>query len=97
MVEWSELITTQDPIVLAGGVFILVLVISLMALQKIFENNVPVAVAGSLIIAVLTARQLYLNNYYGWEGTLGVLLAIAVLILFLRILWAFIKGARRNF
>ena len=85
----------ENPEILAIVLGILVFVLAFYVLRRFMDNRGAVMVI-SLVIGLITGWALYQNEFYGFESALVILIYVAVIGLFLKIAWAFLKGARRN-
>ncbi|HLC31340.1 MAG TPA: hypothetical protein VJK51_01610 [Candidatus Nanoarchaeia archaeon] len=84
----------QDPVFLAVIIFVLVFVILFSILTKSMKNK-GIALLISFSAAGLAGWQLYQHRFYELEQPLIWIIGIVVVILFLKILWAFVRGLRR--
>jgi len=91
-----EILQFENPEVLAIGIFIVSFIVSFRMIFYILKNKGPALIA-ALAISLLSAWKLYQERYYGWEGTLAILLIVIIVIIIGRIFWAFIRNARRSF
>lgn len=87
----------QNPESLAIAVALLIFIMSFVVLRKVTKMEKGVLLVISFVISVGVAWQLYKQRFYGWEGSLAVILVVIVIVLFVMILLAFIKFIRRNF
>ncbi len=89
----------QNPEVLAVAVAFLVfmMVFYILSRKRLFGSNKGVAIVISLILAAVAGRELYTNEFYGYEVNLVILIYVAVLLVVLRIVWAFVRNIRSNF
>lgn len=86
----------EHPEGLAIGVFIILFTLSYTILAKTaFKKNTALAIIISLIISGLAALKLMTERFYGYESILAVLMYIAIIGIFLKIAWAFIRNFRR--
>lgn len=92
----SEYLMLQNPELLAIGVFIILFAIAFSVLIRVIHNK-GITLVVSLIIALIAAWNLYKGEFYGWESVIVVLLIIAVVVIFLKILWAFVKNIKTTF
>lgn len=94
-----ELFQVENPevLVIAIGVLLFVIVFSVLQKMKVFgRRGKGISILVSLIIAVMGTWYFYKEDFFGWEVSLGVVLVLVVVALFLRILWAFVKSGKRN-
>ena len=91
-----EYLQLENPENLAFGVFIILCVISFYVFSK-FMRNKGTAFVIALAISGLASWQLYRERFYGWEETLVFVLILAVIALFLRILWSFVRSTSTGF
>lgn len=93
----EEYFRLDNPVSLAIGVFIILFALGYYFLNKFRPDQKGAMIAASLAIASIATWQLYKERYYGWEGMLIFVFAAVVLLLFLKILWSFVKHTQRNF
>ena len=79
-----------NPVGLAIGVFIILFAVTYSVLEQWF-NNRGASLPTAFIVGALAAWNLYNRRFYGWEATIVFLLYVALMVLFLRMIWAFFK------
>ena len=87
----------QNPESLAIGVALLLFLFTFTILKRFAGFNKGILIIIGFSISVITAWQLYREEFYGWEGTLGVVLYIVIIGFILKIFWAFFRGTKRSF
>lgn len=92
----TDILLFENLETLAIAIGFLLFVISFFILAKMLRSRGPALII-ALVIASITSWQLYVRRFYGWERILAVGLIIAVLAVLVKIFWAFIRGARRQF
>jgi len=92
----SDYLILDNPEVFAIAVGVLVFVLANAVLGR-FLHNRGVSIIFSLVVGIFTAWQLYQERFYGYEGTVIVIMYIVVAGILLKIFWAFVKGAKHRF
>ncbi len=85
-----EYLSLENPEVLAVAVGVILFVISFYVLSRSISRRGHAFVIG-FVISALAAWQLYREHFYGLEGMLIIAIYFAVVAVFVRILWAFVK------
>ncbi len=92
----SEYFVFQSAEGLAAGVFLVLFAAAYSVLIKFMKSKMPVFMI-SLIIAGIAAWQLYKERYYGWESLLAFLMIVFAIIIFVKIILSFFRGAKTIF
>ncbi len=93
MVEFSYFNASPEVFSIAVGVALFA--VSNYILVKFLRNKATSLIV-ALVFSMIAAWSLYENDFYGWESTLAILIYIVVAVLFLKILWVFVKSFKRS-
>ena len=85
---------TDHPEGLALGIFIILFGVIFSVFGSRLKNKGMLFII-ALAISGIAAWNLYTNEFYGWTDTLVFVLYLAVIALFLRMIWAFFRFNRK--
>jgi len=94
--SFGDLLLIESPAVLAVAAGFILFVVVFTILSRVNKEKGFAAVV-ALALGLIAGWALYRNDFYGWEYAISIVLAVVVLGVFAKILWAFIKGFKRNF
>lgn len=85
----------NNPEVLTISLAIVLIVVFYFVFIKIFGvKNKGLVVLGSLVFASIASWNTYKNEFYGFGNIIAILIYIVVFIIFVKIIWSFIKHVR---
>jgi len=92
-----EIFVIENPAGFAFGVAILLFAIIYSVFSKLGSKNKGTAVVVASVFSAVAAWQLYQKEFYGYQAVIGTIFIVIVILLFLRIIWGFFKGAKSSF
>jgi len=95
---FADYLLFENPNVLVFVVGVLLFVFLSYVMKKFFRNeNKGVAIIVAFVVSIIASWRLYIERFYGWEGTLIVVIYVLFGALILKMLWGFMRGSKRYF
>jgi len=83
----------QNPEVFAIAIGFIVCLVTFSVLSRRFDKGSSILIG--LVVGILTAYNLFINDFYGWEETLVFVIYLVVIALVIKIFIPFFKSVKR--
>jgi len=97
MSSFWEYLEFRDPIVLAGALTLLAMLMMTVTLRRVTSFQKQYILIISLASGLLIGAGLYFNDFYGLERALAISIYLAITAFFLKILYEMVRRGRRAF